>query len=240
MGRSRVEVPPPSADRSSGYLGLPVVYPLSGMSAESSADAVPNWRRSLGSYVNHDDPLVRFVALWVVCAVLFVAAWYVGYYLLPEGLLRGKSAASALPEYAESVWAEFLTIFGWNLAVALLVVAANTFRSVRTPLGYLVVAVNWVQGGLVWGTGSLLVGTGRFAPSLSVAFGRSGLYELTAYVAVAVATRGVMVWHQRSPRVGARSSSASARRGTGPSRGGRRPSCSAGSPCSQLPTTARR
>jgi hypothetical protein len=153
---------------------------------------------SLGSWVNHADPLVRFASLWTLCAVLFTGAWTVGYYLLPEGLLRGASAASALPEYAGSVVGEFLTILAWNLGVCLLVVAANTFRSVETPLGYLVVVVNWVQGGLVWGTGSLAVETARFAPSLSTALGRSGVYELTAYVAVAVAARGVMVWHQRS------------------------------------------
>ncbi|MFC7081571.1 hypothetical protein [Halorussus caseinilyticus] len=168
------------------------------MSSETSAESGARWRRALGAWVNHDDPAVRFAALWTVCAALFVAAWYLGYYLLPAGLLRGSSAASALPEYAGSVRAEFLTIFAWNLGVCVLVVAANAFRSVRTPLGYLVVAVHWVRGALVWATGSLAVETGRFAPSLSVALGRSGVYELTAYVAVAVATRGVMVWHQRS------------------------------------------
>src|SRR6056297_3153229 len=131
---------------------------------------------TLGAYVNHDDPLVRFASLWAVCALLFVGAWYVGYSLLPAGLLRGTNAASALPEYAGSVLAEFLTIFAWNLGVCLLVVAANTFWSVRTPLGYLVVAVNWVQGALVWGTNSLAIPTGRLAPSLSVALGRSGVY----------------------------------------------------------------
>ncbi|WP_276299888.1 hypothetical protein [Halorussus lipolyticus] len=168
------------------------------MPADPATNSSPNVAGVLGRYVNHDDPFVRFASLWAVCAVLFVTAWYVGYYLLPAGLLRSTNAASALPEYAGSVWAEFLTIFAWNLGAALLVVAGNTFRSVRTPLGYLVVAVNWVQGALVWGTGSLAVEAPRFAPSLSVALGRSGVYELTAYVAIAVATRGVMVWHQRS------------------------------------------
>ncbi|NHN61101.1 MULTISPECIES: hypothetical protein [Halorussus] len=163
----------------------------SGRSSQSSL-------ATLGAYVNHDDPLVRFASLWAICTVLFAAAWTLSYSFLPAGLLRGTSAASALPEYAGSVRAEFLTIFAWNLGVCALVVAANTFRSVGTPLGYLVVVVNWVQGAVVWGTGSLLVEAPRFAPSLSVALSRSGVYELTAYVAVAVATRGVMVWHQRS------------------------------------------
>lgn len=168
------------------------------MSADQAADADAARSSALGRYVNHDDPLVRFASLWLVCAALFVAAWYVGYYLLPPGLLRASNAARALPEYAGSVRAEFLTLFAWNLGVAAIVVAANTFRSVGTPMGYLVVAVNWTRGALVWGTGSLAVDAGRFDPSLSTALGRSGVFELTAFVAVAVATRGVMVWHQRS------------------------------------------
>jgi hypothetical protein len=139
--------------------------------------------------------VVRLVALWALCGTLFTVAWYVGYHLLPAGLLAG-GGASVLPEYAGSVTAEFLTIMAWNLGFALVVVGANTFRSVRTPMGYLVVLVLWVQGALVWGTDSLAISAGRLAPSLSVALGRSGLYELTAFVAVAVATRGVMLWHQ--------------------------------------------
>lgn len=92
----------------------------------------------------------------------------------------------------------FLSIFAWNLGFSLIVVAANTFRSIRTPLGYLVVLVMWVQGAVIWGTNSLAIQTGRLAPSLSVILGRSGVYELTAFVAIAVATGGVMVWHQAS------------------------------------------
>jgi hypothetical protein len=44
----------------------------------------------------------------------------------------------------------------------------------------------------------LTIQTGRLAPLPSVILGRSGVYELTAFVAIAVATRGVMVWHQKS------------------------------------------
>ena len=151
--------------------------------------------RTLGDYVNHDRVVVRFAALWLLCATCFTLAWYVAYQALPAGLLRGGSA-SLLPEYAGSLTAEFLTILAWNLGFGLVVVAANTFRSVRTPMGYLVVLVSWVQGAVVWGTDSLAISAGRLAPSLSVALGRSGLYELTAFVAIAVATRGVMLWHQ--------------------------------------------
>ncbi|MFC7226087.1 hypothetical protein N0B31_01625 [Salinirubellus salinus] len=155
------------------------------------------WSR-LSAVVNHENVLVRFVASWVVFTTLFVAAWYVGYYLLPEGVLRGAAGVGARTPYLGNVRAEFLSILGFNLLFALVLVGANTFRSVETPLGHLVLLVTFVQGGLVWGSNSLVIQAGRLEPSLAVALGRSGLYELTAFVAIAVATRGVMLWHQRS------------------------------------------
>jgi hypothetical protein len=151
----------------------------------------------LGDYLNHENVFVRFVSLWVLLIVLFMGAWYVAYYFLPEGLLRPSNTSRLLPEYAGSVWAEFLTIFAINLAAAAVVAAMNTLRSLRTPAGYVVVTIVWIQGAVIWGTNSLAIQAGRLAPSLSVLLGRSGVFELTAYVAVAVATREVMIWHQR-------------------------------------------
>ncbi len=55
------------------------------MALDANTDSGPLTRgsRALGRYVNHGNPLVRFVSLWLICATLFVAAWYVGYHLLP-------------------------------------------------------------------------------------------------------------------------------------------------------------
>lgn len=155
---------------------------------------------ALGGYVHHENVLVRFGSLWVLLLALFMLVWTVSYYLLPEGLLRPLNEARTAPvaDYAGSVTWEFLTIFAVNLAVAALVAAMNTLRSIRTPAGYVVVALIWVQGAITWGTNSLVIEAGRLEPSLSVLLGRSGIFELTAYVAVAVATREVMVWHQQS------------------------------------------
>jgi len=154
--------------------------------------------RAVGGYLNHDDVLVRFVSLWLVVAAVFAVAWVGSYHLLPRGLLRGGNPVASA-EYAGSVPAEFLTLFGWNVGVSLVAVAANTFRSVNTPLGYVVQVVQAPRYGAVWGTGSLAMGTGaRVAPSLSVLVERSGPMEITAVVAIVVATRGVMLWHQES------------------------------------------
>ncbi|MFW5934234.1 MAG: hypothetical protein ACOCQL_00110 [Halolamina sp.] len=166
------------------------------MAPQTATGPVGRLSARIGQYVNHEDAFVRFGALWLVVAGVFTAAWLLSYLFLPQGLLRGGNPIA--PEaYAGSVWREFLTLFGWNVAVSLIAVAANTFRSVNTPLGYVVQVVQAPRYGAVWGTGSLAIGSGeRIAPSLAVVVERSGPTEITAMVAIVVATRGVMLWHQ--------------------------------------------
>jgi|GEM_PF-593139 len=168
------------------------------MGASNASGPVGRVAKRIGRYVNHDDVLVRFVSLWLVVAGAFAAAWVLSYYLLPRGLLRGGNPAASA-DYAGSVSREFLTLFGWNVAVSLIAVAANTLRSVNTPLGYVVQVVQAPRYGAIWGTGSLAIGAGeRIPPSLAVLVERSGPMEITAFVAIVVATRGVMLWHQES------------------------------------------
>lgn len=172
------------------------------MTDESGPSIARRTSRWLGDWINHDRVVVRFVALWALCLGLFLAAWTLSYWFLPEGLLRRTGGPGPLSESAATVGGEFVSIFAWNLGFAVIVVAANTLRSVRTPMGYLVVLVMWVQGAVIWGTNSLTVQAGRLAPSLEVILGRSGVFELSALVAIAVATRGVLIWHQQSgPRL---------------------------------------
>lgn len=155
--------------------------------------------RLVGHYVNHENVIVRALAFWALCAVLFTVVWVGSYLFLPEGLLRGTSLAYFAPIETDRAATTFIRILAWNLVFAAIVVAANTFRSVNTPLGYLVVVMTTLQGAVVWGTGSLALGSGRITPSLATVLGRSGVFELSTYVLVAVATREVMIWHQASP-----------------------------------------
>jgi hypothetical protein len=90
---------------------------------------------TLGNYINHQNVFVRFAALWVILILVFMVVWSVSYYLLPEGLLRSTNTSRLLPEYAGSVWAEFLMIFAINVAGCILIAAFNTLRSIRTPAG---------------------------------------------------------------------------------------------------------
>ncbi|MFB6082105.1 MAG: hypothetical protein ABEJ67_04705 [Halanaeroarchaeum sp.] len=153
---------------------------------------------TVSHYANHEAVVVRFLALWALCMAVFSVAWVVGYYALPEGLLRGSLGADA-PVVGATVVETFARIFAWNLMLgAGPVVAFNTLRSVNTPASSVVLVLVWFQGGLVYGTNSLGIQAGRLAPSLATLFGRSGVYELTAYVLLAVATRELLLWHQRS------------------------------------------
>lgn len=154
--------------------------------------------RSVGRYVNHDDVIVRFVSVWAVVASVFTTAWVLSYVFLPQGLLRGGNPG-APTGYAGSITREFLSLFAWNVGASVIAVAANTLRSVNTPMGYVIEVVQAPWYGAVWGTGSLAIGTGeRIVPSLNVLVERSGPMEITAVVAIVVATRGVMLWHQES------------------------------------------
>ncbi|MFC7174981.1 hypothetical protein ACFQL0_19745 [Haloplanus litoreus] len=168
------------------------------MAASNATGPIGRVSKRIGWYVNHDDVLVRFVSLWVVVASVFTAAWILSYLFLPQGLLRGGNPGAATG-YAGTITREFLWLFGWNVGVSLIAVGANTLRSVNTPMGYVIEVVQAPWYGAVWGTGSLAIGTGeRIVPSLTVLFERSGPMEITALVAVVVATRGVMLWHQES------------------------------------------
>ncbi|WP_336133284.1 hypothetical protein [Natronomonas amylolytica] len=168
------------------------------MVSSNTTEPVGRVSKRIGRYVNHDSVLVRFVSLWVVVASVFTTSWVLSYLFLPQGLLRGGNPGAATG-YAGSITREFLWLFGWNVGISLIAVAANTLRSVNTPMGYVIEVVQAPYYGAVWGTGSLAIGTGeRIAPSLAVLVERSGPMEITAFVAIVVATRGVMLWHQKS------------------------------------------
>jgi hypothetical protein len=154
--------------------------------------------------------LVRLAALWLVCALLFTVAWSVSYHLLPEGVLRGRLLAARLPVATPQLTTTFLRVFSFNVLVAGgLVFVANLFRVGDIPLGYVVVAGHSLLYGILLGTNSFgIPAPGRFAPSLATVLGRSGAFEITAYIGLAVATKGLVIlrqpswWSWRSEQVG--------------------------------------
>ena len=127
-------------------------------------------------------------------AVIFVVGWSLAYLLLPEGLLRGRTAGAALAgdQAAASLWLEWLRILAINLTVAAGVfVAPNLLRTPRgIALGNVAVLVMVTLAAVVTGTNSFSVQTGTsasLAPSLEI-LTHPGPYELVAYL-LATASR---------------------------------------------------
>lgn len=155
---------------------------------------------NVGHWLKSERALVRLVALWLICALLFTIAWTMSYYLLPEGILRGRLLAGRIPVETPQVLTTFLRVFAVNLLIACgLVVLSNLFRVGDTPLGYLVVMGHSIVYAMLLGTNSFgMPAPQRFAPSLRTVLARSGGFEITAYIAIAVATRELVMWQQRS------------------------------------------
>jgi hypothetical protein len=141
--------------------------------------------------VCHDRLVIRFLALGTMGAVVLLATWTISYLTLPAGVLRGRTAAAVLAgeNAASSFWAEWARIAAVNLAVAALPVLANVAFAYRGyPLGYLLPLLWAALYGITLGTNSFTIPLpAPMAPSLAV-FGRSGIYEIAAYILVAVST----------------------------------------------------
>jgi len=151
-------------------------------------------------YLDNDRASIRLLALWLLCAILFVISWELSYDFLPLGVLRGKLLGSVLPVETSDVVTTFLRIFVTNMIVGCgLVTGANLTRVGRLPLGYMIVMIHSVLYAVLLGTNSFGIRAAeRLAPSLMTAVGGSGAFEITAYILVAAATSGNVVWKQRS------------------------------------------
>ena len=147
----------------------------------------------LKKYLMHPKLLVRFGALLGVVMAALLGAWILSYLLLPEGLLRGRTAAQALAGNdlaGGSVWLEWLRLLAINLgALFISIIAPNLFRTEKDyPLGYTSTTLVAVVFGVTLGTDSFsLPMGGKMLPTLAI-FGSSGLYEIIAYVLAAAAT----------------------------------------------------
>jgi len=124
----------------------------------------------------------------------------VSYYLLPEGVLRGKLLAGHIPIETPQVTTTFLRIFAVNFFIACgAIVLSNLFQVGNTPLGYVIGMMHSILYGILLDTNSFgIPAPARFAPSLTAVLQRSGAFEITAYIAIAAATQRLTIWRSRS------------------------------------------
>jgi hypothetical protein len=144
-------------------------------------------------YLMHDRLLVRFGALLGMVVIVLLGSWALSYLFLPEGILRGRTAAQVLAGddlAGGSVWLEWLRLFAINLGIMLLVmVAPNLLRTEGDyPLGYCTVTLVAAVFGVTIGTNSFALALGGKLPPTLAVFGSSGLYEIAAYVLATTAT----------------------------------------------------
>jgi len=144
-------------------------------------------------YLMHEKLWVRFGTLLGVVMAAFLGAWILSYLLLPEGLLRGRSAAQVLAGNdlaGGSVWLEWLRLLAINIGVVFLsIIGPNLFRNEKDyPLGYTSTTLIAVIFGVTIGTDSFSMSIGGKMPPTFAVFNSSGLYEIIAYVLAAAAT----------------------------------------------------
>lgn len=145
----------------------------------------------------------RILWLYGLHSLLSNATFLLGYYLLPEGFLRG-SALGALAEFVaapESFWPEFGRTLLTNLGiVAVLCIALNLMQVNGFPLGYTYPISLGITGGLVSGTNSFLLDDlSRYSAREGMALGLFiGGVEMLGYILIIAATANLGIYQRPS------------------------------------------
>jgi hypothetical protein len=155
-----------------------------------------------------DERVYRRIGwMYVSFFLLYLLVTAMSYFLLPEGILRGKHPIISRLRFSPNVWVSTLQVFGYNLIPTSLIIASNLLaqrsRLVRerfVPIGYTA----------FWGLTTLFgVTTGSWsfdviaaAPPLLCRVVRvfdmlhhSGLLEFSGYLLVAVVSFKFTLWY---------------------------------------------
>lgn len=149
-----------------------------------------------------DGVIKRVLVLYGLYTLVHNLAFAVGYYLLPEGFMRGSpQAAVARAVTTGSFWSEFGLTLLVNLGLMCgLAVLLNLTQVRGMPTGYVLPVSLGIMTGLVLGTNSFTANDlKRFNAWEGTALGLSiGGLETLAYILVVAATAGIGLQHYRS------------------------------------------
>jgi len=145
----------------------------------------------------------RILWLYGLYSLLNLVSFLSGYYLLPEGFMRGSpySAIGSFVASATSFWGEFGLTLLFNLGIVIVVcVLTNLQQLKRIPMGYVVPVVLGIVSGLVSGTNSFSASDlKQFNAWDGMALGMSiGGVEMLAYVLVISATANIGLYNYGS------------------------------------------
>jgi hypothetical protein len=153
----------------------------------------PAWLAKIAMFLVHPRTSLRFASLLGVGTFFFVLAWYVGYFLLPEGIFHAGAEAhmvrGSLHTASANVHQEWLKLFRANLLPVLFIILGSLVIKINgIPFGYLVALYNLTFYGLFVGTNSFAIPYAhRMAPTFEI-LRRSGPYEMAALLLLAAAT----------------------------------------------------
>jgi hypothetical protein len=146
--------------------------------------------------------------------LLFVLVTILSYFLLPEGILRGKHPIISRLEFSSNLWTLTLQIFGYNLILTFLIIGANLLgnqsklsKEQFVPMGYLLFWVQTALFAVYLGTWSL--GVDLVAPPLhrrilvrlfDIAH-NAGLLEFSAYLLAATTSFRFTLWYSDGKKI---------------------------------------
>ncbi len=128
--------------------------------------------------------IVSGLTLGLACMYL---TWAIGYFLLPEGVLRGKTGAGFVSDLLPKRASVFLLALIWNGVIAFVVVPLVSLLAIRRlSLAYLLALGNFVLYGIFLGTNSFSNPRPEALPPNLAVFMATGPWEIGAYMLVAV------------------------------------------------------
>ena len=128
--------------------------------------------------------IVSGLTLGLACMYL---TWAIGYFLLPEGVLRGKTGAGFVSDLLPERASVFLLALIWNGVIAFVVVPLVSLLAIRRlSLAYLLALGNFALYGIFLGTNSFSNPRPEALPPNLAVFMATGPWEIGAYMLVAV------------------------------------------------------
>jgi uncharacterized membrane protein SpoIIM required for sporulation len=169
--------------------------------------------RKIVDGVTDKDVYQRIVWLYVSFFALFVPVTILSFYLLPEGILRGKHPIISALEFSPNLWISTAQIFGYNLIPTFLIIGANLLAQQSrlseekyVPIGYTAFWGLTVLFAVVLGTWSFDVVTAappllrRFVRLFDV-FHHAGLFEFSTYLLAAAASFKLTLWYSNGKEI---------------------------------------
>ena len=145
----------------------------------------------------------RILWLYGLYSLLNLVSFLSGYYLLPEGFMRGSpySAIGSFVASATTFWGQFGLTLLFNLGTVIVVCILTNLQQLKgIPIGYVVPIVLGIVSGLISGTNSFASSDlKQFNAWDGMALGMSiGGVEMLAYVLVISATANMGLYQYKS------------------------------------------